>query len=190
MASVLLVVGFIGLIDAVALGTNMMNQARRQTLASQIVNHELEKLRLADWSYISGLTPSEASVPVDREFWPAWDRTSNYPVNGVVSHEGSWYRCISANSDQPPPNASYWVVATSAEVTDIVYVFGAVFTLRQTVGSPDSSYPDIREINFSAAWSVTTGRRDSDGNPVSFTYRRSNSGWFGKLGLNLAYQRS
>jgi prepilin-type N-terminal cleavage/methylation domain-containing protein len=55
MASVILVVGFMGMIQAISLGSEMLATARRQTLAAQILEHEIGKLRLTNWSGISGL---------------------------------------------------------------------------------------------------------------------------------------
>lgn len=62
MASVILVVGFIGMIQAVTIGSEMLATARRQTLAAQILNHEMEKLRLASWSTLSALADSAAAT--------------------------------------------------------------------------------------------------------------------------------
>lgn len=50
MASVILVVGFIGMISAITVGSEMMATARRQALATQIITHECEKLRLLTWA--------------------------------------------------------------------------------------------------------------------------------------------
>jgi Tfp pilus assembly protein PilV len=53
VAAVILVVGFMGMIQAITIGSEMMATARRQTIANQIITHEIEKLRLKDWTYIS-----------------------------------------------------------------------------------------------------------------------------------------
>jgi trimethylamine:corrinoid methyltransferase-like protein len=68
MASVILVVGFMGMIQALTLGSEMMATARRQTLANQILTHEIEKLRLQSWSTVSGLTTSSTTITVDSQF--------------------------------------------------------------------------------------------------------------------------
>lgn len=62
MASVILVVGFMGMIQAITLGSEMLATARRQTLASQILEHEIGKLRLAGWSTVSSLTDVPATI--------------------------------------------------------------------------------------------------------------------------------
>lgn len=55
MAAIILTVGFMGLIQAVTICSGMMDQARRQTLAAQILNDEIEQLRLRSWSDIQSL---------------------------------------------------------------------------------------------------------------------------------------
>jgi Tfp pilus assembly protein PilV len=62
MASLILVAGFIGMIQAVTIGSEMLATARRQTIAAQILNHEVEKLRFYSWSQIQGLGNSSAST--------------------------------------------------------------------------------------------------------------------------------
>jgi len=68
MASVILVVGFIGMIQGITIGSEMLATARRQTLAAQILNHETEKLRLATWATVSGYATSSTSITIDSQF--------------------------------------------------------------------------------------------------------------------------
>lgn len=73
MAAVILVVAFMGMIQAITLGSEMLATARRQTLASQILEHEIGKLRLTSWSGISALadyneTDYTALSPDDTRF--------------------------------------------------------------------------------------------------------------------------
>jgi hypothetical protein len=49
MASVILVVGFIGMISALTVGSEMLATGRRAALANQILHHEFEKIRLKAW---------------------------------------------------------------------------------------------------------------------------------------------
>ncbi|MDB6165367.1 MAG: hypothetical protein JWQ83_507 [Lacunisphaera sp.] len=149
MASLMLVVGFIGMIEAVTLSSKMMDAARRQTLANQIINHEIEKLRLASWTTISGLPTTSTAITIDSKFDQA---------RAALGDNGT--------STSP-----------------------VIFSLARTLTSPDP-VTNIREVNFTVTWVVKTSRRDGSNNPLSFTYTRSNSAWFGKYGLNLTYQRS
>lgn len=189
MASVILVAGFIGLIEAVAVSSAMMEHARRQTVANQILNHEIDDLRLASWTTINALPTASTAIAIDPQFWPSWNSTSTYVANNVVSYNGASYRCILAHSGQSPPNATYWTAVTAGATSDIISIYGGTYTLSRTVTNPNP-ITNIREVNFTVTWVVRTGRRDASNNPLSFTYSRSNSAWFGKYGLNLSYQRS
>ena len=141
MAATVLVVGFIGLIQAMTVSSAMMDAARRQTLAAQIMNHEIEKLRFASWTTISGLPTASTAITIDPQF------------------------------------------------TTAIAASGAAYTLTRTVTSPDPA-TNLREVNFTVTWVVTTSRHKQDGTILTFTYTRSNSAYFGKYGLNLTYQRS
>lgn len=141
MASLILVVGFIGLIQAVTLGGGMLAQARREALATRILEHEIEKLRFKSWPEIVALPTASTAVALAAGF--------------------------------------------AAEATGL----GATFTLARTLTSPDPA-TNLREVNFTVTWVVTSSRRNPDGTLVTFTHTRSNSAYFGKNGLNLSYQRS
>ena len=78
MAATILVVGFIGMIEAMTLSSAMMDTARRQTVVSQIMNHEIEKLRFASWSAINGLPTASTAMTIDSQF------TSAIAASGAV----------------------------------------------------------------------------------------------------------
>lgn len=63
MATAILLVGFIGLIQAVTIGSESLDTARRTQVAHQLVASELEKLRGGAWSVIANLPPT-ASLTV------------------------------------------------------------------------------------------------------------------------------
>jgi hypothetical protein len=66
MASAILVIGLIGMIQGITIGSEMMATARRQTIAAQILDHEIGKLRLKNWTYINSLA-SAAAVTYDSD---------------------------------------------------------------------------------------------------------------------------
>lgn len=148
-AALILVVGFIGLIEAVTLASNTMDHARRQTLATQIINHEIEELRLSSWTTISALPTASTAITIDSRFDPAR---------------------LALGDDKSG--------------TAVVR-----FSLARTVTNPDP-VTNIREVNFTVTWVVTTSRVGANGNRLTFTFSRANSAWFGKYGLNLTYQQS
>ncbi|HVU18747.1 MAG TPA: prepilin-type N-terminal cleavage/methylation domain-containing protein [Candidatus Didemnitutus sp.] len=55
MAAAILVVGFIGLIQAVTISASMLDLAKKQQVATQIMNGELAALQSASWSTIANL---------------------------------------------------------------------------------------------------------------------------------------
>lgn len=55
MGATILVVGFVGLIQAVTIGTEMLDTSRKQLVAQQLVDHEIERMRMADWSTLGTL---------------------------------------------------------------------------------------------------------------------------------------
>jgi len=65
MAAVILVVAFFGMIQAVTVGSEMMATARRQTIANQIITHEIEKLRVTAWSSLPSSGTSAATYSSD-----------------------------------------------------------------------------------------------------------------------------
>ncbi|MDD2763847.1 MAG: hypothetical protein PHE83_07750 [Opitutaceae bacterium] len=55
LGATILAVAFIGMIDALAIGSEMLDTARKQTIAAQIMQAEAEYLRMQPWSTISSL---------------------------------------------------------------------------------------------------------------------------------------
>lgn len=158
MAATILVVAFMGMIQAITLGSEMLATARRQTLAAQIISFELEKLRLSSWSTLSGLGAGPTSITIDStQFGPA------IGACGLVS--GTTLTLSRSAAD---------LTANLREVTfTVTWTKGGTTT---AAAAPGGSWLD-RLAFF----------RDS---PISRTYTRQGSAYFGKYGLNLTYQRS
>ncbi|MCX6951993.1 MAG: hypothetical protein NTV51_07485 [Verrucomicrobia bacterium] len=149
MATLILMVGFIGLIEAVTVTSTTMDHARRQTLATQIINHEIEELYLATWSTISALPTASTTLTIDSQFDAArLALGDNNTANAVVR-----------------------------------------FTLTRTVTNPDP-VTNIREVNFTVTWVVTSSRLTSGGARLTTTHTCANSAWYGKNGLHLSYRQS
>lgn len=75
MATAILLVGFIGLIQAVTIGSESLDRARRQQIAVQLVNAEIERLRGSAWSTITA-TPASASITINQSGQASGDLTS------------------------------------------------------------------------------------------------------------------
>jgi prepilin-type N-terminal cleavage/methylation domain-containing protein len=78
MAAVIMMVGFIGLVESVAVATSSMDHARRQTLATQIINHEIEDLFLASWATIAALPTGSTTITIDSQFHAAMQSVGDY----------------------------------------------------------------------------------------------------------------
>ena len=61
LGATILAVGLAGMIEALALGSGMLDTARKQTLAAQVVQAEVEYLRMQNWSTIQNLTSTSAA---------------------------------------------------------------------------------------------------------------------------------
>ena len=82
MAALILVVAFMGMIQAVTIGSELQATARRQTLAGQIINHEFEKLRFKSWTQIQNLTPNAV---IDSQFSAAVAASgATFALSGTV----------------------------------------------------------------------------------------------------------
>ena len=63
VAAAILLVGFIGVIQALTIGTESLDTVRKQQVAGQIIAAEIEKLRGGAWSTIAGL-PDSATIAI------------------------------------------------------------------------------------------------------------------------------
>ncbi|MEO6873487.1 MAG: hypothetical protein ABI222_01560 [Opitutaceae bacterium] len=174
MGATILVVGLVGLIEAVLIGSEMQATARRQTTASQIVSNEIELLRLQDWATISALPAGTTSLA-------AWNGATLYHITDLVSFGGSWFRCIASNTGQSTANLSYWAIY-SGPIASTGIDSAATFGVSRTVATGPNG---LVEMTFTVTW-VTK----PSGSPVSRTYTRIATAYFGQYGLNLTYRRT
>jgi uncharacterized protein (TIGR02598 family) len=61
LGATILAVGFVGMIEALAIGSEMLDAARNQTIAAQIVQAEVDYLRMQNWTTIQNLTSTSAN---------------------------------------------------------------------------------------------------------------------------------
>jgi len=218
IAALILVVAFIGMIRALTFTSGLMDHARRQTLATQILTHEIEQLRLRSWTEINALPTTTT-----------WVAATAYAADAIVSYQGGVFRALEANTGRLPSQSNAWA-ASMAYAAATAYVVGdlasndgvwyrciaastgnappnatywatysgpiantgisdgATFTVSRT--ATDLSTHAMREVTFMVTWTVVSGRSKDDSTPLIFTYSRVNTAYFGKNGLNLTYQRS
>lgn len=98
MAATILTVGFMGLIQAVTMCSGMMDEARRQTLANQIINHEIEKMRLYSLSKLQ-LVADIDKVPINST------NNADSPFLTAIASSGAAY-FLSRTSSYIDPNTN------------------------------------------------------------------------------------
>jgi Tfp pilus assembly protein PilV len=172
MAAVILVVGFMGMIQAITIGSEMLATARRQNIAAQIIAHETEKLRLLPWDVTTGapnelcindLAAGPTTIAIDSRF------TSSIAATGLT--EG-----------------------TSASALPYIQLQRSVATITTDLREVTFTVT-WRKSGTSAAANTATGTwleilSLSGSAPIDRTYTRSSTAYFGKYGLNLNAQRS
>jgi hypothetical protein len=57
LAAAIMVAGIVGMMFAVTSGAEMLDTSRKQTIATQIMHGELERIRVSDWTKLVALTP-------------------------------------------------------------------------------------------------------------------------------------
>lgn len=124
-ATSILLVGFVGLIQAVTIGSEALDTARKQQAAHQIISAEIEKLRGGDWSRIANL-PGSGTLTISPTSVLSGDLTafglSNFTVatsddNTSLSDLGRGFTCSFAYTRTRP------VGGTSANVTFVKLVY-------------------------------------------------------------------
>lgn len=125
MATTILLVGFIGLIQAVTIGSEALDTARKQQVANQIISAEVEKLRAQPWTTIANL-PAAATVTVGATGVVTGDTTrfalSNFTVaaaddNTALTSLAKGFTCSMAMTRLRPTSA------TSSTVTFVKLVY-------------------------------------------------------------------
>src|SRR5437868_13800786 len=74
MATVVVLVAVVGLIQAITIGAEMLDVARKQTIAMQIIRNEIDNLHTKDWATVSAF-PTSAYLIVNSAgtgFVDAW----------------------------------------------------------------------------------------------------------------------
>jgi hypothetical protein len=75
MATTILLVGFIGLLQALPVGSEARDTARKQQVANQIIAAEIEKLRGGAWTRVANL-PASATITISSAGVVSGDATS------------------------------------------------------------------------------------------------------------------
>ena len=134
MASAILLVGFVGLIQAVTISSQSLDTARKQQFASQIIAAEIERLRAGPWATVSGL-PATATIRID--------------AAGVASGDAASFFLTS-------------YTATASDDSDVCALAkGFTCSLTRTFLRPSlatASTATFLKVAYTVSWTTNTGR--------------------------------
>jgi len=160
MASVILVVGFMGMITCITIGSEMLATARRQTLAAQIITGEIDKLRLTAWTNLPA-AGGPTSITIDSQYDTA------ITAAGLTSSTINLKRTV---TDLDVDSV------TGTDLKEVSFVIEWTKSGTTTAANnPTGSWLDRLAFYRPGA--------------ISRTYTRSMSTTLSKYGLSLAYQR-
>ena len=135
MGSALLLVGFVGMMQAVTISTESLDTARKQQIAVQLAEAEIEKLRGGAWSTIAGL-PASGSITIDSTGAISGDAANFFLANHTT-----------ATTDD------------LTELTALAHGFTCSFTrsfLRPT--SATAATATFVKVVYTIRWTTNTGR--------------------------------
>ncbi|MES2694414.1 MAG: hypothetical protein V4773_13135 [Verrucomicrobiota bacterium] len=161
IATAILLVGFIGLIQAVTIGSHSLDTARRVQVATQLISAEIEKLRGGPWSAIANIpiTPNPPSITISS--------------TGVISGDRDWFALSNYTSS----------TAADDNTTLSNLARGFTCTLTRTYLRPASataSTVTFVKLSYTVTWK--SGPR--------LTHKHTMETYLGKNGLHLSYQQS
>lgn len=138
MATTILLVGFIGLIQAITIGSGFLDTARKLEVANQIISTEIEKLRGGDWSTIANL-PASATITINS--------------SGVISGDATSFALASRTAATTDDNTDLCTMAKGFTCSV------ARTYLRPT--SATSATATYLKLVYTVSWTSNTGRTQS-----------------------------
>lgn len=135
MASSILLVGFIGMIQAITIGSESLDTARKQQVAAQLITAEIEKLRGSPWSTIKSL-PATGAITVGS--------------TGAISGDTTSFALTNRTTDSADDNTDLSALARG---------FSCSFTrtfLRPA--SATATNATFIKVVYTVSWTTNTGR--------------------------------
>ena len=130
MATAILGIGFIGLIQGMTIGSEELDTSRKQQVATQIVSAEIERLRGGSWTTVANL-PATASITINNSGVISGDQSSfalsNYTAssaddNVALSSLAKGFTCSFVETRLRP------ALATAATATFVKVVYTISWT--------------------------------------------------------------
>lgn len=145
MAATILVVGFIGMIQAITIGSEALDTARKQQVATQIMDAEFESLRDNPWSTIANVA-STGTIIID--------------TTGAISGNTTSFALSNYTASSGDDNT-----ALSALAKGFTCSYTRTY-LRP--GSATASTVTFLQLVYTISWKSNTGRAYSRSAQASF----------------------
>ena len=113
IASVVLLIAIVGLFEAVTIGAGMLNVARKQSIALQIIRTEIEAVHLTVWPADGPPDGTVANVPVDTSGYPELMNLKNIGNGFLLSRTVATIRPLPL----PIPPGAPWIKKVTFTVT-------------------------------------------------------------------------
>jgi prepilin-type N-terminal cleavage/methylation domain-containing protein len=135
MATAILLVGFVGLIQAVTIGTESLDTARKLQIANQIVAAEIENLRGGPWSTIANL-PASGTLALNGA--------------GAISGDATSFALANRSADRTDDNTALCTLAKG-------FTCSVTRTLLRPVAASATTVTYVQLV-YSVDWKSATGR--------------------------------
>jgi hypothetical protein len=177
LAATVLALTLVGMINVVEAGTQMLDVARKQTIASQILHGEIDQLRTQSWPVISGYPPLEGSLPSSVQV--------SFPSSIQVGYTGPAQTLTTPGCGYPVGSSSSSSLTTANDPSFALFAannpqIAGRFSVSRTVYiiNSHSGVPTLLQVEFTVTWAGVTNH----------SYSRKATTLVAPNGLNLAYQ--
>jgi Tfp pilus assembly protein PilV len=166
MATIVTLVAIVGLIQAVTIGSEMQDVARKQATAMQIIRNEIDGVHLQSWATVSAF-PTSASITINSA------GTGLQACTPAATGQSAFALTNYTTSYTPP----FTKQANDDNTRLMALAQGFVCSLAITTITGRSNF---LVLTYSVTW--TGGNRQK-------TYTRSGTTYYGASGLNVYYRR-
>jgi Tfp pilus assembly protein PilV len=164
LAATILLVGFAGMAEALIIGSGMLDTARKQTIAAQIIQSEIEYWRLQPWTTITDTGPSGLTTH-DADYLANYPEFASSSLATLVSTSFKFSRTVTY-----VPNRS----------NQILQVKMTVAWISSTGRLSSETWLNLHYDPISEVWTSTSSK----------LHLRSCNAYIGKYGLNVSHQKS
>lgn len=138
MAMAIVVVGMVGLMQAVTIGSETLDTARKQAVALRLVENEIDRLRGGDWTTIANL-PGSATIAISS--------------TGTISGDTVYFALSNFTASAADDNTALSTLAPG-------FSCSLVSTRARPTGATSSTVTFVKLV-YTVTWTSSGGRKHS-----------------------------